>query len=80
MEITIEKLETISFEPDWITKQEKNDLEKLEGRKFKHKWQLGEALAEISPHWQPIENEKKYNESLQHKLSHIYDKFRYSNK
>ncbi len=79
MEITAEKLETISFDPYWITKQEKNDLEKLEGRKFKHKWQLDEALAEISPHWQPIENEKKHNESLQHKLSHIYDKFRYHN-
>ncbi len=79
MEITIEKLDTISFDPDWITMKEKNDLEKLEGRKFKHKWQLGEALAEISPHWRPIENEKKYNESLQHKMSHIYDKFRYPN-
>jgi PiT family inorganic phosphate transporter len=80
MEITIEKLETIGFEPDWITKQEKNNLEKLEGRKFKHKWQIDEALAELSPHWQPIENKKKYNESLKHKMSHIYDKFRYSNK
>ena len=79
MEITIEKLETISFDPDWITKQEKNDLEKLEGRKFKHKWQLDEALAEISPHWRHMENEKKHNESLQHKMSHIYDKFRYPN-
>ena len=80
MEITVEKLETIGFETDWITKQEKNNLEKLEGRKFKHKWQIDEALAELSPHWQPIENKKKYNESLKHKMSHIYDKFRYSNK
>ncbi len=79
MEITAEKLETISFDPYWITKQEKNDLEKLEGRKFKHKWQLDEALAEISPHWRPMENEKKHNESLQHKMSNIYDKFRYPN-
>jgi len=79
MEITADKLKTINFDPDWITKKEKNDLEKLEGRKFKHKWQLGEALAEISTHWRPIENEKKYNESLQHKMSHIYDKFRYPN-
>ena len=49
MEITNEKLNTISFEPHWITTKEKNDLEKLEGKKFKHKWQLCEALAEISP-------------------------------
>jgi len=79
MEITVEKLEAISFDPDWITMKEKNDLGKLEGRKFKHKWQLDEALAEISPYWLPIENEKKHNESLQHKMSHVYDKFRYPN-
>jgi len=79
MEITIEKLETISFDPEWITMKGKNDLEKLKGRKFKHKWQLSEALAEISSHWRPIENDEKYNESLQHKMSHIYDKFRYPN-
>jgi PiT family inorganic phosphate transporter len=76
MEITVEKLETISIDPDWITNQEKNDLEKLVGRKFKHKWQLDEALAQISSSWRPIENKKKHNESLQHKMSHVYDKFR----
>ena len=79
IEITVEKLETISIDPDWITNQEKNDLEKLAGRKFKHKWQLDEALAQISPSWRPIENNKKHNESLQHKMSHVYDKFRYLN-
>ncbi len=80
MEVTAENLATISLDTDWITEQEFAALEKLAGRKFKHKWQLGEALAKISPHWQPIESEKKYNERLQYKLSHIYDKFRDSNK
>jgi PiT family inorganic phosphate transporter len=79
MEITAEKLETISSDPDWITIKEKNDLKKLVGREFKHKWQLNEALAEISPEWRPIENETKHNERLQNKLSHVYDKFRYPN-
>jgi PiT family inorganic phosphate transporter len=79
MEITIETLEAISSDPHWITVKEKNDLIKLAGRKFNHKWQLDEALAEISPHWRPVENEKKYNERLKHKISHIYDKFRYPN-
>ena len=77
MEITIEKLETIGFDPDWITNKEKADLEKLQGWKFKHKWQIDQALAEMSPNWRPIENEKKHNQSLQHKMSHIYDRFRY---
>ena len=80
MEITIDKLETISFDSDWITKPERNDLEKLDGRKFKHKWHLNEVLAEISPHWRLKENDKKHNENLKHKMTHIYDKFRYPNK
>jgi len=79
MDITNENLETISIDPHWITKKEKSDLEKLEGRKFKHKWQLDEALSEISPNWRPSETDKKYDEELKHKLSHIYEKFRRHN-
>jgi hypothetical protein len=79
MAITRETLERISFDPHGITEKEKNDLEKLEGRKFKHTWQLDEALAEKSIYWRPRENDKKYNENLKHKLLHIYEKFRHSN-
>jgi len=79
MEVTAETLETIRFDPDWIAEREKNDLIKLKGRKFIHKWQLGEALAELSPSWRLRENDKKYNQNLKNKLSHIYEKFRYPN-
>ena len=79
MEVTVETLETIDFDSDWISEREKNDLMKLEGRKFIHKWQLDEALAEISPSWRLKENDKKYNENLKNKLSHLYEKFRYPN-
>jgi len=76
MNITKENLETISVDQHWITQKEKNDLEKLKGRKFRHKWQLDEALSEISPYWRPRENDKNFNENLKHKLSNIYEKFR----
>ena len=79
MEVTVETLDTINFDPEWITEQEKNDLKKLENRKFEHKWQLDKALVEISPSWGLKENDKKYNESIKHKMSHIYEKFRYPN-
>ena len=79
MEVTVEALEAINFDSDWIAEREKNDLIKLENRKFKHKWQLDEALAEISPYWRLKENDKKYNENLKSKMSHIYEKFRYPN-
>jgi PiT family inorganic phosphate transporter len=78
MEVTVETLETINFDPDWISEREKNDLIKLENRKFKHKWQLDDALAEISPYWRLRKNDKKHNENLMNKMSHIYEKFRYS--
>lgn len=77
MEVTAETLETIDIDPGWISEQEKNDLIKLENREFEHTWQLDEALAEISPYWRLKENDKKYNENLKNKLSHIYEKFRY---
>ena len=77
MDITNEDLETLRIDPHWITEKEKNELKKLEGRKFKHKWQLDEALAEISPHWRAEETDKKHNENLKHKMSHIYENFRH---
>lgn len=79
MAITRETLESINFDPHGITEKEKNALEKLAGREFKHTWQLDEALAEKSIYWRPRENDKKYNENLKHKLLHIYEKFRHSN-
>jgi inorganic phosphate transporter, PiT family len=79
MEVTTIKLKMINFDTDWITQREINDLKKLENRKFTHKWQLDEALIEISPYWRLKENDKKYNENLKTKMSYIYEKFRYLN-
>ncbi|MCG6912011.1 MAG: inorganic phosphate transporter family protein [Deltaproteobacteria bacterium] len=76
MEITTGNLDTIDFNPNWITAREKDDLKKLEGRYFKHKWQLREALAHLSPRWKPIEGDKRHNDILLNKLTHIYDKLR----
>ena len=61
----------------WFTIEEKKALSELEGREFIHKWQLNEALAEISPQWQFRRNDKEHNKNLQNKLSHIYRLFRY---
>jgi len=61
----------------WFTEEQKKALHELEGRVFIHKWQLNEALAEISPQWRFRENDKDYNKNLQNKLSHIYRFFRY---
>ena len=75
MDVTRERISKISL--DWFTKEQKKALYELDGREFIHKWQLNEALAEISPHWRFRENDKDYNRNLQNKLSHIYRFFRY---
>ena len=51
--------------------------EQLDGRVFEHKWQLDEALAEVSPHWQFRVDDDKFNRDLRQKLSYIYRFFRY---
>ena len=79
MEVTAEALENINFDPGWMTEEEKADLMKLENRKFEHKWQLDEALADLSPSWRFKKSDKRHNQNLRNKLSHIYDKLRYPN-
>jgi PiT family inorganic phosphate transporter len=75
MEVTQERISKISL--GWFTEEQKKALYELEGREFIHKWQLNEALAEISPQWRFRENDKDYNRNLQNKLLHTYRFFRY---
>jgi len=75
MDVTKERISRISA--DWFSEAQGKALHELEGREFIHKWQLNEALAEISPQWRFRENDKGQNKNLQNKLSHIYRFFRY---
>lgn len=76
-EMDITKVKISKLSAGWFTEEQKKALYELEGREFIHKWQLNEALAEISSHWRFKENDKDYNKNLQNKLSHIYRFFRY---
>ena len=76
-EMDVSQVKISKLSAGWFTKEQKKALYELEGREFIHKWQLNEALAEISPHWRFRENDKDYNRNLQNKLSHIYRFFRY---
>ena len=75
MDVTKERISRISA--DWFSEAQGKALHELEGREFIHKWQLNEALAEISPQWQFRKNDKEHNKNLQNKLSYIYRVFRY---
>ena len=69
-----------------------DDAESMIGKEFpnaKHFYEALQKLKNLKPEdrefilmsaeMDQMENEKKHNESLHHKMSHIYDKFRYPN-
>ena len=78
-EMDVSQVKISKLSAGWFTEEQKKALHELEGREFIHKWQLNEALAEISPQWRFMENDKGHNKNLQNKLSHIYRFFRYEN-
>jgi len=71
-EMAVTKTGLSKISAAWFTKEQEKALHELEGRRFIHKWQLNEALAEISPQWRFRQNDKDYNKKLDNKLSHIY--------
>jgi len=79
MNIVDSVISAIPVDEHWITEKQKSDLKRLEGRSFYHKWQLQNALVEISPYWQYVANDKGHNEKVGHQLSRIYKLFRYNN-
>jgi PiT family inorganic phosphate transporter len=80
MKITNSKLKTLPRMDRRISAGQKKDLAKLLTRSFMHKWELADALSEISPDWRFNSQNKKHNQELSRKLSHIYELFRIENK
>ena len=74
MEVTKEGITGLDM--NWITPQQAAGLELLEGRVFEHKWQLDDALAEMSPSWRLKEDDEKHNRDIEQKLAYIYKYFR----
>jgi inorganic phosphate transporter, PiT family len=79
VKITANRMSVLRVGNHWITEKQKGDLKKLEGRTFRHKWLLHDALVEISPYWQYIGNDKRHNVEVRNKMSYIYELFRYEN-
>jgi PiT family inorganic phosphate transporter len=79
IEITESGVYTIPSDNHWITEKQKADLNILSGRIFIHRWQLDDALADISLYWQYKRDDERHNDEIRHKLSHIYELFRSKN-
>jgi hypothetical protein len=59
-----------------ITEQAIQPLRELEGRVFKHRWQLEDALAEKSLYWRPKKDDRNHNANLAKRIDYICNIFR----
>ena len=75
-EMEVTRTGIVGMDMNWITPQQIAALQLLEGRVFERKWQLDDALAEVSPSWRPKEGDYKHNEEIKQKLAYIYKYFR----
>ncbi len=67
--------------PHWFTYAQLKAVKSLHGRVFAHKWQLVDALAELSEEWRFRENTRKnrpYNQELKMKYEKLFEVFRIS--
>ena len=78
-QIDEERLEILEeVEEGFLSDEQQEALENLEGRSFEHKWQLREALAEQTEAWKkkPATTVNKlFNREVQEKLDVVYETF-----
>jgi len=73
MEIDAERVEALLAQ-SWLTPGERAAVVQLRGRRFRHAWQLGDALAALSKDWRPrppTTRNKLHNEALRTKLGRL---------
>ncbi len=69
----------VKLDANWLTTDQLRALGRLAGRRFSHKWQLAEALAQESEAWRPLpdtKTNKPFNKDLKQKFESLYLTFR----
>jgi PiT family inorganic phosphate transporter len=77
LEIELERVRRL-LEDGVLSEEQVAALIRLEGRRFRHCWQLDEALAEISDHWRakpPTVRNKRFNKELQSRREQLHRTF-----
>ncbi len=62
-----------------LSAEQRAALDRLDGRRFTHRWMLDDALAKLSDSWKPRPDNKAnrlYNRALREKLQVLYERFR----
>ncbi len=77
-ELAVDPARVATLDSDWLSPAQIGAVRRLEGRRFRHKWMLAEALAEESEDWRFLPAEpvnKIHNKELGKKLDSLYSKF-----
>ena len=77
-ELAVDPARVATLDSDWLSPAQIGAVRRLEGRRFRHKWMLAEALAEESEEWRFLPAEpvnKIHNKELGKKLDSLYSKF-----
>ena len=77
-ELAVDPAPIATLDSDWLSPAQIGAVRRLEGRRFRHKWMLAEALAEESEEWRFLPAEpvnKIHNKELGKKLDSLYSKF-----
>ncbi len=65
----------------YLSSEQIKALESLKGKEFRHRWQLYDALAGLTPEWKKLESNKinkPYNKKLSQQLGYVYGYFEMS--
>jgi inorganic phosphate transporter, PiT family len=62
--------------PNRLSSAQRRALRTLEGLSFVHPWQLGEALAKLSPAWRPLAGDEARNTRIDRQLAYLYFRLR----
>ncbi|MFW9769531.1 MAG: inorganic phosphate transporter [Candidatus Thorarchaeota archaeon] len=77
LEVDLARIDT-ALQEGWLTDEQNAALIRLDGRRFRHAWQLDDALAGLSSQWRPkpaaIQN-KLFNKDLRAKLERLHRSF-----
>jgi PiT family inorganic phosphate transporter len=77
LRVDLARIDTL-LRQGWLTEEQGAALGRLQGRRFRHTWQLDDALAELSDPWRPkpatIQN-KPFNKDLRARLEQLHRRF-----
>ncbi len=77
-DLLIDSTRLAKLDRGYLSEAQIQALEALSGRQFRHRWQLYDALTDLTPDWKKLEDNKlnkPFNKKLSQQLQYIYGHF-----